>query len=303
MNILVTGATGFIGRRFLEMAEFYAGEDDKLVLLSSKEIDGYTCILHENYTYDTSVFQKAGIDRIDKIIHIGHFMAQKYPDVLPAKGNLSGIKNTEYLIEHLPNLPEIFVYCSTMTVYGTNRREEIDEESSLQGDTPYAVSKIMTEMLLHEWARENHVRLHVLRLANIYGPREARSHLIPVWLNAVWRKEPIRLYANPDMYRNYVYIDDCCKALWAALNLREDVGIINVVHGKNDTMQEIARICKEISGNEYGIETDLTEIDKAKQCGLHFKNNDTCSRYLADLEYDMREGLKREFAYYERHKR
>ena len=301
MNILVTGATGFIGRRFIEMAELQACDRDKLILLSSKETEGYTCILHENYSYDVSVFQRAGIDRIDKIIHIGHFVYSNHPDAPPAKGNLSSIKNTEYLITHLPNLPEIFVYCSSVDVYGTNRREELDEESTLQGDTPYAVSKIMTEMLLHEWACENHVKLHILRLAHIYGPRDARNYSIPAWLNAVRKNNPIRLYANPNMYRSCVYIDDCCKALWAALNLTEDIEVINVVAKKNYTMYEIARMCAEISGSEYEIETVFTQSEKEKQCGLRFKNNENCSQYLADMEYDMREGLKREFAYYEQH--
>lgn len=301
MNILVTGATGFIGRRFIEMAESQADERVKLILLSAKKTDGYTCILHENYSYDVSAFQRAGIDRVDKVIHIGHFVDSKHPDVLPAKGNLSSIKNTEYLITHLPNLPEIFVYCSSVDVYGTNQREELDEGSALCGDTPYGISKIMTEMLLHEWAAENHVRLHVLRLGHIYGPRDARTYSIPVWLNAARKNEPIRLYANPDMYRNCVYIDDCCKALWAALSLTEDVEVINVVAKQNRKMHEIARMCGEISGNAYGIEIASSEFEREKQCGLRFKNNENCSRYLADPECDIREGLKREFAYYERH--
>ncbi len=301
MNILVTGATGFIGRRFVEMAESQAGENDRLVLLSSKKTDGYTCILHENYSYDVSVFRKAGIDRIDKVIHIGHYVALAHSDIPPAIGNLSSIKNTEYLITHLPNVPEVFVYCSSVDVYGTNRAEGIDEESGLRGDTPYAVSKIMTEMLLREWSGENRVRLHVLRLGHIYGPRDTRSYSIPVWLNAARRGEPVRLYANPDMYRNCVYIDDCCKALWAALNLREDIEIINVVSENNHTMWEIAVMCGEVSGNSRGMETASRESGGEEQCGLYFKNNDRCRRYLGEPDYDMREGLTREAAYYERY--
>lgn len=302
MNILVTGATGFIGKRFIEMAEAQMDQNDKLVLLTSRKIDGYTCILHENYSYDVSEFRKAGIDRIDKVIHIGHFISEKHPDVLPVKGNLLSIKNTEYLMEHLPNIPEIFVYCSSMDVYGKNRKEEIDEASSLLGDTPYAMSKIMIEMLLHEWAEKNRIRLHVLRLAHIYGPNDARNYSIPVWLKAAERKEPIRLFANPEMYRNCVYIDDCCRALWAALRLREHIEIINVV-GENHTMYEIARICKEVSGNGLEIEIDRQGMGKENQCGLFFRNNDCCNQYLVELGYDLREGLKRELVSYEQYKR
>lgn len=300
MNILITGATGFIGSRFIEMADAWLGKEDKLVLLSSKKIPDHICILHQNYAYDVDAFYKAGIDRIDKIIHVGHFIPERHSNIPPAKGNLSSIKNTEYLIEHLPNIPETFVYCSSMDVYGRDRKEEIDEESSLRADTPYAVSKIMTEMLLQEWARKYHVRLHILRLAHIYGPRDARIYSIPIWLRAVQKKEPIRLFANSDMYRNCVYIDDCCKALWAAANLEEDIEVINVVSKENYTMKELAGICREVSGNGYEIETVPCEPCMGRQYGIYFKNNSRCSRYLTELECDIWEGLKREFAYYEK---
>ena len=94
MNILVTGATGFIGSRFIEMAEQYLEKGDQLVLLTSREIEGYKCILHQGYTFSANDFVAAGIEQIDKVIHIGHFIYQRHPGVYIAKGNLSSINNT-----------------------------------------------------------------------------------------------------------------------------------------------------------------------------------------------------------------
>lgn len=297
MNILVTGSTGFIGSRFINMAKQNLKTEDKLILLTSREIEGYTCILHNNYTFCADDFINAGINHIDRVIHIGHFLSENHKNSLPAKGNLSAIKNTEYLIEHLPNIPQVFVYCSTMDVYGIHRHEQVDENSTLQADNPYTASKIMIEMLLQEWADKQGVLLHILRLAHIYGPCDLRNYTIPIWLQAAAQMQPIKLYANPNMLRNCLYRDDCCSFMYRALYLDEDIRIINLISRHTSTMLEIAQVCKEISGNLNEILLNMDKCDVKNEVGLGFKNNDLCRQYLGEEQYDLCRGLEREYQY------
>ena len=298
MNILVTGATGFIGSRFIELAEQNLKEGDQLILLTSKKIKGHICILHQDYTFSTDDFMKAGIDRIDKIIHIGHFLREKHREILPVEGNMSTVRNTEYLLKHLPNVPKTFVYCSTMDVYGINRKELVDENSVLYAENPYAVSKIMIEMMLQEWADKYGVLLHILRLAHIYGPDDSRRYTIPVWLQAANLKQQIKLYTNPNMLRNCLYRDDCCNYMWKTIYLEEEVRIINLVSLKNYTMLEIAQRCKEISGNKDAILIKDEQENNRKDIGLGFKNNSLCEKYLGKEKYTLKEGLKKEWEYF-----
>lgn len=296
MNILISGATGFVGSRLCELKYDLFGDDDKIILLSSRPVPGEVCVIHNNYTYSVKDFFAAGIDHIDSVIHLGHYLEETHNHTNIVKGNLSSINNTMHLIDNLPSIPQIFVYISSMAVYGTNRIDRIQECSSTNPDTPYGLSKLYTEYLLDEWSKEKNVKLHVLRLSHIYGPKDKRKYTIPIWLQAALQDKPISLFANPSMYRNCLYIDDCCRFIARASKLNEDIKVINTVSSSNPTLYQIALNCKKVSKNNK--EVILKESDD-KSCGIEFDNAEIRRIYLGNELYSLEKGLKDEFLYYE----
>lgn len=299
MNILITGAGGFVGSRMRELSIGLLGDGDEMILFTSRKIENFRCVLHDNYQYNSSTFYTAGVDHVDAVIHMAHFLAECHEGERAAYGNLSSINNTLRLLESLPSVPRNFVYCSSMAVYGLNRLDDIDENSTCLGNGEvYGASKIIIERLLREWAAAKSVNLQILRLSHIYGPGDKRQYTIPIWLRAAARDEPIRLFTNPSMYRNCLYIDDCCRAILRAAYLQSDNGIINLVSSHNATMLEIAQLCREISGNSHEIEIKIDGIDLKKEVGLRFSNNEKYMRLLGHEEYDMRSGLEKEHEYY-----
>lgn len=295
MIILVTGASGFIGSRLLTLSKECLAQGDEFVLLTSREVPGFRCVVHNGFTYSAADFFKSGIRRIDSVIHIGHYLAEHHPGQDVCRGNLSAVNHTVHLVENLPNIPSAFVYCSSMAVYGLNRQEALDEKSMLMPENPYAVSKIMCEMLLDEWAEKNGVKLHILRLAHIYGPNDRRKYSIPVWLQAAGNGQPIRLSVNPDMKRNCLYIDDCCRFLLRAAYMEQDVKVINATSSHNATMYEIASLCKKISANPHDVEIQPTENSDV---GLAFADSGLCKNCLGLENVCLEEGLRREYEYY-----
>ena len=67
-------------------------------------------------------------------------------------------------------LPKAFVFISTVAVYGLETGENISEEHPLNGDTPYALSKIRAEEFLTDWCTQNNVTLAIIRPSLIAGP-------------------------------------------------------------------------------------------------------------------------------------
>lgn len=295
MNILITGATGFVGSRMLQMQTQLFDKSDRLILLTSKEIDGFDCILHKNYKYIKEDFLKKDICQIDCVIYLGHFLQELHPEISPTEGNISSINNIIHLIKNIPNSPKTFVYCSSMAVYGEHRNDFVDENSELHIENAYAASKYIIELYLREICKKNEINLHILRLSHIYGPGDKRRYTIPIWLQASKNNENIKLYVNSNQRRNCLYIDDCCRFISKAVYLNDEVDVINVISEHNATMGEIAELCKKVSRNQQ-------DIWLGKKCtenmGLGFSNCDRRRQYLGDEKYTLEDGLAAEYNYF-----
>lgn len=295
MNILITGATGFVGSRMLQIRNQLFDENDRLVLLTSREIDGCDCILHKNYGYTKDDFLRKGIYQIDCVIYLGHFLQELHPEMSAAEGNISSINNIIRLMESIPNTPQTFVYCSSMAVYGEHRNDFVDENSQLHIENVYAASKYMIELYLRDKCERNEIKLHILRLSHIYGPGDKRRYTIPIWLQASENNQNIKLYTNPGQIRNCLYVDDCCSFISKAAYLEEEADVINVVSEYNATMGGIAQLCKKVSKNQKDI---LMEENCTENMGLGFLNCDRRKRYLGDERYSLEEGLTIEYNYF-----
>jgi nucleoside-diphosphate-sugar epimerase len=82
--------------------------------------------------------------------------------------NLQGTKNICEALERY-GLPKMFIFISTVAVYGVDAGEGITEQHPLNGETPYAKSKILAEKFLNEWAQKHNVILTILRLPLVAG--------------------------------------------------------------------------------------------------------------------------------------
>lgn len=159
-TLLFTGATGFLGANVLPL------------LNDNYEVE--TLALDKNATYNVNLVT-------DDIV-----LNKKYDVVLHAAGkahviprtpaeekqfydiNFEGTKKVCSALESV-GVPKSFVFISTVAVYGCNIGEMITEEHPLDGDSPYAKSKIMAEQFLHEWCSKNNVVLTILRPSLIAG--------------------------------------------------------------------------------------------------------------------------------------
>jgi len=263
MIVLVTGATGFVGGHLLKCAkERFSGTDVEFVILSSRPIEGFRCVLHKVYTFSADDFAKAGIDSVDAVIHLGAFAGQ-VPEVrYSASMNLTTVKNTEYLLGHLPNTPKVFIHCSSIDVYGRAPGQEVFDKEVVETidetrfPTPmnnYAMAKLFSEEIVLEWARKNNVLTHILRLGNQYGPGDKRRYFINVIIENAVAGKPLVLTAHPDMIRNYIFVDDTCNFILNSLSVREDVGPINLVSAYNPTMLEIVQTVSRLSSGRIDV--------------------------------------------------
>lgn len=159
-TLLFTGASGFLGSNVLPL------------LKDNYEVE--TLALAANATYnvnlvtDNIVFNK----KYDVVLHAAgkaHVIPRTEAEVkLFYDINLEGTKKVCAALEKV-GVPKSFVFISTVAVYGCDIGEMITEDHPLNGDSPYAKSKIMAEQFLQEWCKKNSVILTILRPSLIAG--------------------------------------------------------------------------------------------------------------------------------------
>lgn len=161
MNLLFTGASGFLGHNILPLLK--RKYSVKTLGLTSQD----------DYTVNLATEVPEFTQKYDIILHASG-KAHSVPKTEEDKQlffdvNLQGTKNLCSALENI-GIPKSFIFISTVAVYGCEYGNDITEEHPLDGTTPYALSKIKAEKYLEGWCNTYNVKLSILRPSLIAGP-------------------------------------------------------------------------------------------------------------------------------------
>jgi GlcNAc-P-P-Und epimerase len=158
--ILFTGASGFLG--------------ENIYPILSQQYDIDTLGLSVNDTYTINLAKEIPVlnKKYDIVLHAAG-KAHDIPTFDKEEDqffqiNLNGTKNLCSALEK-NSLPKALIFLSTVAVYGVESGTEITEDYTLQGTTPYALSKIQAEEFLRNWCSEHNILLGILRPSLIAG--------------------------------------------------------------------------------------------------------------------------------------
>lgn len=164
-DILLTGASGFLGREIIDTL----GDRYHFITLGRQSpVSG-----NRHIGADLTSGIVINLPAVKYVVHCAG-KAHSIPDSTEEKEaffkvNFQGTVNLCQSLEKAAAIPEAFVFISTVAVYGREEGVLITEDHPLEGDTPYAKSKIMAEEYLAEWCDRHRVKLSILRLPLIAG--------------------------------------------------------------------------------------------------------------------------------------
>ncbi len=291
--ILLTGASGFIGKHLVQaLVKLYGREG--VLALTSKPIEDCVYLLHHNYTFDHNIFHENGYaNSIDTIIHAGSFIPK---NVLQGNDYVKCNRNIFYLEKLLNSiLPEVrkIVYLSTVDIY--KESDLITEDSDVDPVSLYGNSKFYCEKLVKYWADSKNVLSHVLRIGHVYGPGEDEyQKLIPATMKKLLRGEQIELWGKGDDLRAFIYIDDVVNAIVNTLGLTKDIGPVNIASSNSYMVKDILDHIIDVSR----METEIIKVPgQILARNLRFDNS-KMTKYLLKRESDLITGLKMEWNYF-----
>lgn len=158
MKILLTGASGFLGQTI------------KQVLIKHNIIS----LARNNADINVDLSIKIPVLPISEMIIHAAGKAHSVPETEIEKQEFFNVnlRGTENLLKAIviSGLPKVFVFISSVAVYGRNSGRLINEEEPLSAKDPYGLSKIAAEKLVIEWCAKNNVICTILRLPLLAGP-------------------------------------------------------------------------------------------------------------------------------------
>lgn len=228
-KIFVTGGAGFIGSAFVRLvlereadtcivnydALTYAGNPKNLEGIDAARhsfVKGDICdrkaVLEALASGTDAIFNFAAESHVDRSIH----SADEF-----LRTNIIG---TQVLLDAAREKGvRRFVQVSTDEVMGTLPEESdafFTEDSPLEPNSPYAASKAAAEFVIRA-ARETHgIDAVVTRCGNNYGPRQFPEKLIPLAIANALNDQPLPVYGDGKNVRDWIYVDDHCRGIWAA---------------------------------------------------------------------------------------
>ena len=161
MNLLFTGASGFLGNNV------------RPILEKTYQVVTIGLTSEDNYTVNIAKEVPELKEHCEIVLHAAG-KAHVVPRTEEEKKafydvNLQGTKNLCAALEK-SGIPQAFIFISTVAVYGCEFGSNITEKHPLNGDTPYALSKIQAEEFLTEWCNKHGVILSIIRPSLIAGP-------------------------------------------------------------------------------------------------------------------------------------
>jgi UDP-glucuronate 4-epimerase len=234
MTILVTGAAGFIGfhvsDRLLARGERVIGIDnvndyysptlkrDRLAELGRRH-DGFRFV-EVDFADNEALRKTLDGERFDRIVHLGAQAGIRYSIENPhayVHSNLVGHLNMLEVARH--RRVRHFVYASSSSVYGGNEtlpfrvEDRVDHPLSL-----YAATKKADELISETYAHLYRLPQTGLRFFTVYGPWGRPDMAMWIFTRAIFAGEPINVFGEGNMRRDFTYIDDIVTGVVACLD-------------------------------------------------------------------------------------
>jgi dTDP-glucose 4,6-dehydratase len=164
---------------------------------------------------------------------IVHFAAESHVDrsiLSPEPVIQTNFNGTFTLLEAAKrNQVGRFLHVSTDEVYGSLEAPlEADENYPLNPSSPYSASKAGSELLSRSYFVTFKLPVVITRASNNYGPHHFPEKLIPLMIANAFEDKPLPVYGDGQQIRDWLYVDDHCRGILAALQKGRDGEIYNI---------------------------------------------------------------------------
>ena len=216
-------------------------------------------ILGDIRDYDSVAYAMKGCKIV---LHLAALIGIPYSYISPIAYLKTNLEGTYNILESSKNynIDQILI-TSTSETYGTAKYIPIDEDHSLNAQSPYAASKIAADHLSLSYYRSFDLPIKIIRPFNTFGPRQSSRAIIPTIVNQALSSSKKIKIGNLSPTRDFTYVEDTSNAFLKVLKNNKLIGEVVNVGSKNEI--SIKKIIKLIL-KKLKIDKEV-EISKIRQ--------------------------------------
>lgn len=292
MKILITGGAGFIGSN---LANKLIERGDKVVIIDNFNdyydpqlkrdrlkyiLKGKKYKLYKGDIRDAKLLEKIfKAEKLDKVMHLAAMAGVRSSLLMPTLYEEVNVRGTLNLLEMARKYKlKNFVYASSSSVYGNNKKVPFSEKDSVDTPiSPYAATKKATELLAHVYSHVYGLHTTGLRYFTVYGPWGRPDMALFKFTKNILANKPIDVYNRGKMSRNFTYVDDIVSGTITVIDANLKYGLMNIGGDREETLLRYIEVLEKNLGKKAkkhlmpmqpgDVPTTVADISQLKKLG------------------------------------
>ena len=305
LRVLLTGAGGFIGSHLAQrlvhsgakvraFVHYNSRNDRGLLEYLSDDVQAALDVVLGDLT-DATMVRRAVVD-CQVVLHLGALIAIPYSYQAPRHFIDTNVIGTLNVLQACMEEGVLkIVHTSTSETYGSARYTPMDEDHPLQGQSPYAASKIAADKLAESFYCSFNLPVATIRPFNTFGPRQSARAVIPTIMSQALAGDTIRLGALTPV-RDFTFVEDTVAAFMKVAESPDTIGqVVNIGTGHGVTIGEVVHMVLSMCGGQKHIVAEQERLRPSKSEVLELLCNNTKAKMLLGWEpqYTLRQGLEK----------
>ncbi|MFH1712581.1 MAG: NAD-dependent epimerase/dehydratase family protein [Candidatus Jacksonbacteria bacterium] len=282
-NILILGGAGFIGSN---LTKSFVENNKKVIVFDRKEANWQNIksvtskiqIVKGDFDDSETLKKIFNENQIDIVIHLISIIIPGTPfdTKLKNKELVSTINLLEIMAEK--GVKNIIYFSSGGAIYGANKKNINNENDQTNPINFYGQLKLTVEKNIQTQHNVFGLNYIILRPSNVYGKNQniyGKQGIIAVTLGNLIQNKPIEIWGDGKIIRDYIYIDDLCRAILLLIKNNKWNNIYNVGNGKGTSVNKILQIIKAVTkinfdinykdGRKVDIPVNILDVSKIKK--------------------------------------
>ena len=264
-KFLITGGAGFVGSH---LTQALLNRNDEVVVLDNfstgqqKNLEGTKAQVISGSIFDEKLVEDL-VSKSDQVLHLAAALGVFNIVNKPLESLKTNLQGAEIVLNAAAKFKKPILITSTSEVYGKNNKVPLNEEDDriighpLKSRWSYSEAKAVDESLAYFYYLENQLPIKIVRFFNTVGPRQVGQYgmVVPRFVTAALRNEPIQVYGSGDQIRCFCHVDDAVRALLLVMDSDKAVGeVFNVGNNMQISIMELAKKVIELTGSTSSIE-------------------------------------------------